>query len=84
MRVDFDMDGFITIGPECVLRVYKDVHSAPSCAAPPPTREAPRAAASFNHALQRTRSRGRGIAVAIVASLPVTLGVGGCAGSGRC
>ena len=48
VRVDLFVDGFITIGPECVLRVYKDVHSAPPYAAPPTMREAPRAAASFN------------------------------------
>ena len=56
VRVDFFVDGFITIGPECVLRVYKDVHLAPPYAAPPPTREAPRAAASLNQ-LNRANRR---------------------------
>ena len=43
VRVDFFVDGFITIGPECVLRVYKDVHLAPPYAAPrPPPSRLPR------------------------------------------
>ena len=55
VRMDMYSDGLLVIGPECVLRGYEDVHPAPSYAAPPP-----RAAASFNHALQRTRHERRG------------------------
>ncbi len=47
VRVDMNLDDVLVIGPECVLRVHKAVHSAPSYAAPPPMREASRAAASF-------------------------------------
>ena len=71
--VDMNLDHVLVIGPECVLRVYDAVHSAPSCAAPSSMRlprrsqakagEAARAAASFNRSLRptpRPASGGRG------------------------
>jgi len=64
---DVDMNEVLILGPERVLQTTPGVHFG----------EVPRAAASFNRALERTRSRMRDCNRCVMCAGSLSLGLGG-------